>query len=95
MAAYNLATLRASVRKRLKDDEFPNVDDLINDAYYEIVGEDKYPFFERSVEDIAITNPVTLPEDYQSVFLVMMGSMDAFFVFNSLTGHIADLGRCM
>ena len=73
MKDYNLLNLINRIAAKLNDQEFnrDQIKQFINDAYFEVIGEDKYPFMERVDTDMAGGSDfLMLPSDYQSTLAV-------------------------
>jgi hypothetical protein len=67
---YNLGGLIARIKDKLDDQEFPaeTITQFINDAYFDIMGEEHYQFLERKYKAAAQKSGVlVLPRDFQSV----------------------------
>ena len=74
MDNYTFGNLVRRVKTRLNDEEFSDdiIKDFINEAQFEILGEEKHTFLEK-VDEIDVSPSETeldLPRDYQSTFMV-------------------------
>ena len=67
---YNLGGLTSRIKARLKDAEYSDEDiqQFINDAYFDILGETAYQFLEKIyVASTQEGGPLLLPRDYQTL----------------------------
>ena len=66
---YTLAGLTAKLQNRLKDEDYPTdtLAEFINDAYFEILGYDRYKFLEQCQEVTVLTSgELIVPDNYQN-----------------------------
>lgn len=69
-ANYNLSGLTERIKARLKDAEYSDADiqQFINDAYFEILGDTAYQFLEKIYRATTQEGgPLLLPPDYQTL----------------------------
>ena len=99
-AKYDLGSLITRVKDRLKDVDFSDVrlQQFINDTYFEILSDTKYPFLDR-VEEFNTNRggEFPLPRDYQSIYKLVADRESETFVLNSLPPneyfeHMQDSG---
>lgn len=67
---YNLAGLIARIKDKLDDQEYPEetITQFINDAYFNILGDEEYQFLERLWKtSTQQSGQLPLPSDYQSL----------------------------
>lgn len=77
---YTFGNLVRRVKTRLNDEEFSDniIKDFINEAQFEILGEEKHTFLEK-VDEIDVSSSETeldLPRDYQSTFMIFAVDKD-------------------
>ena len=68
---YNLAGLTARIKDKLDDQEYPEdvIARFINDAYFDVVGDEEYQFLEKMYQGATQEGGVLpLPSNYQSLF---------------------------
>ena len=80
MENYTFLNLVKRVKTRLNDEEFSDdiIKEFINEAQFEILGEDKHTFLEK-VDEFDISPSETeldLPRDYQSTFIIFVVGKD-------------------
>lgn len=83
MDNYTCAQLVRDVKRRINDEEYPTNDiiDYLNDALFEVVGEDKYPFLEKSFGYTEIGNgELVLPLDFQSTIALFVDGVKLKYV---------------
>ena len=78
---YTFSNLVKRVKTRLNDEEFSDdvIKEFLNEAQFEILGEDKHTFLEK-VDEFDISSPseteLDLPRDYQSTFIIFVVGKD-------------------
>ena len=77
---YTFSNLVKRVKTRLNDEEFSNdvIKEFLNEAQFEILGEDKHTFLEK-VDELDVSPSETeldLPRDYQSTFMIFAVDKD-------------------
>ena len=68
---YNLEGLIARIKDKLDDQEFPEetITQFLNDAYFDIVGDEEYQFLEQSYKATTQGSDILpLPRNFQSLF---------------------------
>ena len=77
---YTFSNLVKRVKTRLNDEEFSDdiIKEFINEAQFEILGEDKHTFLEKVDElDVSLSETeLDLPRDYQSSFMIFAVDKD-------------------
>lgn len=85
MDNYTCAQLVRDVKRRINDEEYSTDDiiDYLNDALFEVVGEDRYPFLEKSFNYSEIGNgELILPLDFQSVIALFIDGVKLKYIPN-------------
>lgn len=77
---YTFSNLVKRVKTRLNDEEFSDdiIKEFLNEAQFEILGEDKHTFLEK-VDEFDVSPSETeldLPRDYQSTFMIFAVDKD-------------------
>ena len=80
MENYTFLNLVKRVKTRLNDEEFSDdvIKEFLNEAQFEILGEDKHTFLEK-VDELDVSPSETeldLPRDYQSTFMIFAVDKD-------------------
>lgn len=77
---YTFSNLVKRVKTRLNDEEFSDdvIKEFLNEAQFEILGEDKHTFLEKVDElDVSLSETeLDLPRDYQSTFMIFIVDKD-------------------
>ena len=77
---YTFLNLVKRVKTRLNDEEFSDdvIKEFLNEAQFEILGEDKHTFLEKVDEfDVSsLETELDLPRDYQSTFMIFAVDKD-------------------
>lgn len=79
---YNLAGLTARIKDKLDDQEYPEdvIARFINDAYFDVVGDEEYQFLEQMFPAATQESGVLpLPSNYQSLFTLTAKSNHGVF----------------
>lgn len=80
MENYTFLNLVKRVKTRLNDEEFSDdvIKEFLNEAQFEILGEDKHTFLEKVDElDVSLSETeLDLPRDYQSTFMIFIVDKD-------------------
>ena len=79
---YNLAGLIARIKDKLDDQEYPDdtIARFINDAYFDVVGDEEYQFLEKMYQSSTQGGGVLpLPGNYQSLFTLTAKNKHGIF----------------